>query len=259
MTDKKYPLSLQWHSSGEITHPASRAGHFTEPEAKVPDDFPTRRVILGFRRLSESSLSPSLPSPSDLVIQLALSLLQAVYSAAQRVRITVDQTDMRLKIIGAKDSRPPMLTSAYPGEDGGILLLVEFGEHEIELRVEPDQTITLSHDHDGEERAYTEGMTEEEAVRAITEAWDAFLWNLSGSSTLPTSMHREHVLHPRHLRIMARPPMPPRESLLWTLSALGRQDAQYAPILQTTTPGSGVTGGRFSADSIVPGSLPLTA
>ena len=247
-----------WHSS-EGTSPSGRAGHFVEPEFKLPADFPTRQVILGFRHLDEVEPGAGLPAPAEPVIRLALDLLQAAYSIAQRVRIKVDHATEQLEIVGAKSDRPPMLTSAYSGEDGGILLLVEFGDHEIEVRVEPDLSITLTHTHGDADMIYAEGMTETEATTAIATAWDMFLCNLFGSSGTTTSILSRIALFPRLSRTTEEPARLTVDSPLWSGSVSSGWENRSALTWVSTTQGSAATVRHSSSGLTVRSSLPVTA
>jgi hypothetical protein len=73
-------------------------------------------------------------------------------------------------------------TDAFPGADGEIQVALYHEGHFIEFVVELDESITFTHELNGVEVSYREGLQLSEATEEINRLGDA-IWNMSGLST----------------------------------------------------------------------------
>ena len=97
-------------------------------------------------------------------------------------------------------------TDAFPGVNGEIMFTIYYGKHYLEFIIEPDKSVTASHELEDEEISYQEGLSFQEAKSKIEE-FRKELWRESESSTEHIMIEKKEDLPASHSEIQGR--MPP--------------------------------------------------
>lgn len=90
-------------------------------------------------------------------------------------------------------------TDAFPGSDGDVCITAYRFSHYVEVTIEVNMTISISHEIDDKEVLFKEGLTPRQArteLLGVTEA----IWGLSDLSTQPTMIGSKTNLTTWHLK-----------------------------------------------------------
>ena len=83
-------------------------------------------------------------------------------------------------------------TDAFPGLNGEVMCTIYHGEHYLEFILEPDGSVTFSHEKGEEEICYQEGLSLQDAKEKIEE-FGKEIWNTYASSIRNTIMTSENI------------------------------------------------------------------
>lgn len=120
-------------------------------------------------------------------------------------------------------------TNAFPGTDGSIAVTAYFREQYLEFTVEPDGRITLYHEQAHEEVSCSEGLSLQEAKRAIrefSEKWLGFASSVENATTTGITADFPR----RHSGRAAT-----SKSRLYTGNVYSNQDLRFATTYANTT------------------------
>lgn len=73
-------------------------------------------------------------------------------------------------------------TDAFPGSDGEVVLAAGYGDHYLEIIIEPDGKISVAYDYQGKQELYRPNMTPPEATGVILQLVGQ-IWNISAYFT----------------------------------------------------------------------------
>jgi hypothetical protein len=117
-------------------------------------------------------------------------------------------------------------TDAFPGGDGEVVITAGYGDHDIELIVEPDGKISVAYDRGGKHQLYRADLASIEATWVVTNLMGQ-IWNASGYFIPINSTNVEKNLSSQHSVIQKK--MGAYQLLGWNV--LTSPDYQYANTL----------------------------